>query len=286
MTPLDAMEAMESRLWDVHAAGANPWTAGAKLIAGRMGLSLELALDGVIETQAAFGRVVQSEDPRRFRVASDAQRAAATPAMMLFCAGEGEAGDDVLALSLKDGARRFWRMTCGCDWLGDLKPDSSGTLRLRQDAHAYVGAALKSAAYQRRGRDEARSALERGLLHARRESGLESFAEALKLPGDDAARLTYVRMFQGALRSQSAARDLWRLAGAWPTGALILDPLPMQWTRRGVLGDAEWIEIVDAPADGPLGRAIRKLNPKIGTPHGVRLVGQAPTATKYQGRAA
>lgn len=285
----EAMETLDSRLWDVYGAGVNPWAAGAKLIGGRMGLETQLALDGVVELQAGFARIMQAQDARRFRVASDAERASAMPAMILFCGdlnyGEGEDHDDLLALSLRPDSRRFWRMTCGCDWLGMLRPDQDGTLRLRQDAHLYVSGLIKAAAYQRRGREEGVTALEKGLLLARQRSGVGSFAEAIKRPGDDPARLAYVRGFADARRAQAAAVERWRLAGLMPAGALILDPMALDWTRRGAIGDAEWIEIVDAPADGPLGRALVRMNPRIGTKHGVRLVGQEPKP-KYQRRAA
>jgi hypothetical protein len=286
MTPLDAMAALDSRLWDIYGAGVNPWVAGAGLIAGRMGMDSALALEGSNALEAAFARVMQGEDPRRFRVATDAERQTATPALVLYAGPGAEEDDDLIALSLRPESKRFWRMTCRCSWLGSLAPDASGVLRLRQDVHGYFGGLLKAAAHQRRGRQEGRSALERGLLHARRESGVECFAEAILRPADDVGRAAYVGGLKAAIRAQRAAEERWAVSARAPGGAVILDPVGLDWTRRGVLGDAEWIEIIDAPEDGPLGRALRRLNPRIGTKHGVPLTGQVAARPKISRRAA
>lgn len=285
MSPLDAMETLDGRLWDIYGAGVNPWVAGAALIAGRMRMTADLALEGVVAVNAAFARVMPAEDPRRFRVASDAERAASIPALVLFCGAEDDS-QDLLALSLRPESRRFWRMTCDVDWLGRFRPDPDGVLRLRQDVHGYVAALLKAAAYRRRGVQEGQSALARGLLHARRESGLQSFAEALTRPAGDGARVAYADGLKAAIRAQRAAEERWDLSTRPPGGVAILDPTGIDWTRRGVLGDAEWIEIVDAPDDGPLGRALRRLNPRIGTKHGVPLSGLTADRLKTSRRAA
>ncbi len=290
MSPLDSMEALEDRLAAVSARGINAWRAGARLISQRMGLEPGVALEGTTELGVNFARVVTAEDPRRFRVAGAAEREQAAPAMVLFCGDRSDkddlAHDDLLALSLKPGARRFWRMTCACDWLGLLRPDASGTLRLRQDAHLYVGSMLKAAAFRRRGREEGVTALEKGLFLTRQRSGLGSFAEAKALPAEDGRRVAYLGGFRAALEAKARAQERWRMAATWPAGALILDPVALEWTRRGVIGDAEWIEIMDAPADGPLGRALKRLNPRIGSKHGVPLSGLEPERGGHQRRAA
>ncbi len=50
---------------------------------------------------------------------------------------------------------------------------------------------------------------------------------------------------------------------AWPEGWLVLDPAALPWKGAALKG-VEAIELVDAPADGPLGRVLKKMNRRIG----------------------
>lgn len=54
-----------------------------------------------------------------------------------------------------------------------------------------------------------------------------------------------------------------------PQGVLVLDPAAVDWTRKGALKGIERVELADAPVGGGLGRALRRLNRRIGRP-GVR----------------
>lgn len=276
MSPAEVFESIDSRLWEVWGAGVNPWIAGAGLVAGQMGVPSDLAVEGVVGLGAGFTRVLEAEDPRRFRVAKDGERAGAIPALVLHREAERVENDDLIALSLKPGSKRFWRMTCLCDWLGDRSLDGAGTLRLRQSAHGYVAGLIKAAAYRRRCDKERQTAVAACFERARSSSGLANFAEAMALEAEDARRQAYLTHFKAALRTREAVQERWSMSMREPDGALILDPAALDWTRKGMIGDAEYIEILDAPADGPLGRALVRLNPRIGTKHGVRLEGVAP----------
>jgi hypothetical protein len=46
------------------------------------------------------------------------------------------------------------------------------------------------------------------------------------------------------------------------------------------------VEICDAPWDGPLGRALMQVNPRLGTARGIPLRGVAPARRTGVGRAA
>jgi hypothetical protein len=71
-----------------------------------------------------------------------------------------------------------------------------------------------------------------------------------------------------------------------PAGVLVLDPAAIDWTRRGWLKGVETVEILDAPATGALGSALRKLNPMIGSPRGAALVGTERAAAQPRQRRA
>lgn len=74
-----------------------------------------------------------------------------------------------------------------------------------------------------------------------------------------------------------------------PAGAAVLDPADLTWTKAGILKGVEAVEILDASVHGALGRALRRLNRKIGRPQvrgGVALYGAEPGGAREFGVAA
>jgi hypothetical protein len=271
-TPADVMAHLEAHLWNVFATGANPWRAGAGLLAKRLGMTAEVALGGVTELGGGFARVMQDDDPRCFRLASTAERDKATPALVLPSRLDGEEAD-LIALSLTPDSRRFWRWTCKATHLGEPSFGPGGALLLRQDAHAYVGRMLKAAWASGRSIEDREDILARGFAGARVAAGFANMEEVLAQPVDDLHRRIYLRAVVAARRAAQAAANRWAVEMRPPQGVLVLDPAAINWTRRGALAEAEAIEIIDAPANGGLGRALRRLNPTCGPPRGVPLHG-------------
>jgi hypothetical protein len=284
-TPAAVMARIEAHLWDVFATGANPWRAGGVLLAKRLGMTAEVALRGVTELGGGFARVVQQEDdPRRFRLAATAEREKATPALILPRRLDGDDAD-LIAFSLTPDSRRFWRCTCKATHLGEPDFGPGGALLLRQDAHAYVGRMLKAAWASGRSIEDREDILARGFAAARVAGGFANMEEALAQPAEDLHRRAYLRGVVAARRAATSAAQRWAVEMRPPEGVLVLDPVAINWTRRGALAEAEAIEIVDAPANGGLGRALRRLNTTIGTPRGVPLYGVEAQALA-RGRAA
>lgn len=280
------MERAEERLWDSLMQRRDPWGAGAAMVAGRLGLTPELAHDGVAALEGVYARVEAADDPRRFRLADASQRTAGTPAALFRRVGSEPEEDDVLALALTEGAKRLWRLTCETWFLGDWAPDASGTLQIRQDAHAWFGSLIKAAAYGRRAQREGELAAQDCLDAAQRQTGLGSFVEAMALPRDDPRRAAYVDGLRRSQAAKDAARGRWTLAATPPAGVLVIDPAAIPWTRAQALAGVEWVEILDAPADGPLGRALTKLQPRFNTARGVRLTGTEARQPERRRRAA
>lgn len=265
---------IEARLESAVVGGAHPFRAGGEMVARKLGLEVAIAMRGVREAGGLYARVIQApEDARRFRLASTPdERAGAAPVLIL---ADDEAGD-LVAFSLKPDSRRVWRWTCGCAWLGEQPLDGKGVLRLRQDPMEWLRAWVKACAYRAMCREERQAASEEGFARARARSGVDGFAAAKALPDDDAGRLAYLREFGAVLRAAEAIEQRFAMSAKAPAGALILDPVALAWTRADALKGVEAIEILDAPAGGPLGRALVKLNPRIGTKTGVPLIGAEP----------
>lgn len=285
MTPDELMAEVERRLETVFCVQrVNPWRAGAAMAAKRLGIAERDAMDGALMLKCGFTRVMQGEDPRTFRLATVAERARAVPVLLLRV-GETDGlqaetlGDDVIAFSLTPDSRRFWRWTLDASFLGDTTLPASGVVALRQDAHAWLAATLRSAAAKRRCEDERRDIVAKGIAAARAASRLDGMAEAVALPVDDARRRAYLEGLKTAIRAGEAVVGRWAQAVRPPPGVLVLDPGGIRWTRLGALHGAEAIEILDAPAMGPLGRALKRINCTIGTPRGVALYGVVAQAT-------
>jgi hypothetical protein len=224
---------IEARNWATLCAGTNPWRAGAAMLADGLGLGLPDALTGAVVLKGVFARVSGGSDARRFEVAEGAARATASPALLLPVELDGQSGPDLVAWTIT-GPRRVWRWSLAATWVGELRPDHLGVIRIWQDRHAWLRRLLRAAAAAERAKARARAA---GRL-----AGLEPVS------GED------------------------RMAD----GALVLAPAEIAWTRAGVLADADLVEIMDAPVDGPLGRALLKLNPRLGTARGVAIRGVEP----------
>lgn len=280
MTPADLMTHVEARLETTFCTQrVNPWRAGAAMAAKRLGITERDAIEGALALKCGFTRVMQErDDPRVFRLATAEERARAVPVLLLRVAdvddGMAEAiGDDVIAFSLTPDSRRFWRWTLDVSFLGDTRLPKSGVVGLRQDAHAWLAATLRAAAAKRRCEEERRDVVAKGIAAARVASRLDGMVEAVALPADDARRRAYLEGLKAAIRAGEAVVGRWAQAVREPPGVLVLDPTGVRWTRLGALHGAESIEILDAPAMGPLGRALKRLNPTIGTPRGVALYG-------------
>lgn len=223
MTPAQLFETVEANL--LAKAPPDGWSAfryGARLLAERASLNAAQSAAAAALMNIAFARVeTDPADPRRFRLAAGAP---GTPAALLRLEGPSLAhpwaadGDDVLALALAPGSKRFWRLTLACRCLTSDPDSHADRLELRQDAWLWV-------------REQALFVL--------------------------------------------ASRDRARLHPATPPrGILVLDPAEVDWTRRGALKGVEQVEILDAPAGGALGCALRRLNPKLGARDGVPLYGE------------
>lgn len=275
MTPEALYDALEARLFAAAERGADPWTVGVGLAAARLDCPAAEVRDGVFAARAVFASVVGAADPRRWRLARPAEREAAQPALILLRTAEADPpfqGDDLIAWSLKPGSRRVWRMTCACAWLGEIRPTDAGVVRLYQDAHLWLRRVLKA----------------EGARAAAREARALAVAAALAKARNAGRALDGAVWAEAqALGDRAAAR--WAVECVWPDGALVLDPAVIPWTRSGALAEAEEIEIVDAPAGGPLGRALQAMNPRIGTARGVPLRGVEPARRAWrqpQGRRA
>lgn len=304
MTPAQLYDHLEGRLFEVAAARAvSPWRHGAAMLAEALGAEVSVMAEGTRALDAVFAQVVTCpRDPRRFvlppagresgrRAAAGA--AAPTPCVLLRVdhdpdgpGGGAYRGDDLVAWSLRPGSRRVWRWTAACAYLGELRPDADGVTRLWQDPHAWLRRRLKAAAHDRRAREDRAAAFEAGVARARARSGVASFAAAKALPEGDGGRAAYLRGFGAALRAAEAAEGRWTVERRMADGALVLDPAAIAWTRAGVLAEAEAVEICDAPWDGPLGRALMQVNPRLGTARGIPLRGVAPARRAGVGRAA
>jgi hypothetical protein len=94
-------------------------------------------------------------------------------------------------------------------------------------------------------------------------------------PTEPVARRRWLAGFAQAIEAKAAAEAGYRNLNPIepPKGRLVLDPAALDWTRRGMLRRIETIRIMDAQANGALGRALRILNPAIGTARGAALVG-------------
>lgn len=277
------MAEVENRLTDVFAATrVNPWRAGHDLAAKRFGLASETVAKGVGVLKGAFARVMpRAGQPKRFRLAEPSERATAVPCLLLrFDAWPWSDDDDVLALSLTPESRRFWRWTARVPTIGEPKVTANGSLLLNEDAHRFIGRVIRASAAARSAEDERREVVARGLAQARAASRLDGMDAALALASDDPRRVAYLTAVREALSAGAAAADRWRVESRWPDGELILDPAAMDWTRRGGLAGVESIEILDAPAVGALGRALKALNGYIGTKRGVDLLGHEDAATQ------
>lgn len=281
MSPAVLLAQAESHLWSVFDTGQNPWRAGAQLVSRRLGVLVDDAASAVSAAGGVYARVVSAEDPRRFRLAVASERDKATPCLLLPISGraaDATKADDVLALSLLPGSGRFWRADATVAIMGDLTLSSGGALLLRQDAHDWARRALKAAAAEVRGERDKQDAAASAFAQARASSGLEDLGAALELPEGDPRRRAYLDGVKAGLRAAADAKARWQVEARMPVGALVLDPPALNWTRRGLLVDAESIEILDAPATGPLARVLVRLNPTIGKPHGVPLYGLGPSA--------
>lgn len=277
------MAEVENRLTDVFAATrVNPWRAGYDLAAKRFGLTPEAAARGIGFLKGEFARVMPRErEPKRFRLASVAERARAVPCLLLrFDEWPWSEDDDVLALSLTPESRRFWRWTAKVPTIGDPKVTANGSLLVNEDAHRFIGRVIRASAAARSAEDERRDVVARGFARARAESRLDSMDAALALSPDDPRRVAYLTAVREALSAGEGVADRWRLETRWPDGELILDPAAMDWTKRGGLAGVETIEILDGPTMGPLGRALKALNSNIGTKRGVDLLGHGDAATQ------
>lgn len=274
---------VENRLMDVFAAArVNPWRAGCDLAAKRFGLPPKVAAQGVAVLRAGFARVLPRDgEPRRFRLAETSERARAVPCLLLPIDNWPWSPDeDVLALSLTPDSRRFWRWTAKVPVIGEPKVTPNGALLLNEDAHRYVGRVIRACAAAQTAEDERREAVASGLARAQAESRLDGMAAARALPIDDPRRVTYLTRVREALKAGEDAAERWRLETRWPDGELVLDPAAMEWTKRGGLAGVESIEILDAPAMGALGRALKALNSNIGTRRGVDLHGHGEAAQR------
>lgn len=280
---------VEDRMWKGLSLG-DPWRAGARLAAKRLEIEPALALEGAQGLGALYGRVATDPgDARRFVLPDPADAAAwakAPPALIVKAEDERTGAPDLVAFSLSPGSRRFWRAALAVAWLGDISPDAGGTMRLFQDAHGWLGRVLKAEAYRRRARDERAAVVSAAMARAREASGLASFAAAVARPIEDANRKALIGGYAAALRAGDAAAARWDMAGRWPDGALVLDPAAIPWTRKGALVVTETIEIADAPASGPLARAICAQNSSIGGARGVNLIGQPEPSAARAGRRA
>jgi plasmid stability protein len=277
------MAEVENRLTDVFAATrVNPWRAGYDLAAKRFNLTPEVAGRGIGFLKGEFARVLPREgEPKRFRLAEASERAKAVPCLLLrLDEWPWSLEDDVLALSLTPESRRFWRWTAKVPVIGEPKLTASGSLLLNEDAHRYIGRVIRASASARSAEDERRDVVARGFARARAESRLDGMVAARALPIDDPRRLAYLTRIREALKAGEDAAERWRLETRWPDGELVLDPTALDWTKRGGLAGVESIEILDAPAMGALGRALKALNTNIGTKRGVDLYGHGEAAQR------
>lgn len=278
------MAEVENRLADVFAASrVNPWRAGYELAAKRFGVTYEVSARGIGYLKGEFARVVPREgEPKRFRLAQASERARAVPCVLLpfDCPWWAPDAEDVLALSLTPDSRRFWRWSATVPVIGEPKLTSSGSLLLNEDAHRFIGRVIRASAAARSAEDERRDVVAKGFARARAASRLDGMDAALALSPDDPRRVAYLTAVREALRAGEDVADRWRLEMRWPDGELILDPAAMDWTRRGGLAGVEAIEILDAPAMGALGRALKALNCNIGTKRGVDILGHGEAATQ------
>jgi hypothetical protein len=286
LTPEQLMAEAENRLTDVFAATrVNPWRAGYELAAKRFGLTSATASAGIGWLKGEFARVLPRDGaPKRFRLATPAERAKAVPCLLLhFDAWPWLEDDDVLALSLTPDSRRFWRWTAKVPAIGEPKVSGSGSLLLNEDAHGFIGRVIRASAAARRAEDDRRDAIARGQAAARTASrldGPDAMNAALALPVDHPARRAFVDAIKIGLREGEDAYQRWAIEMRWPDGELILDPAAMDWTKRGGLSGIDAIEILDAPAMGSLGRALKALNSNIGTARGVALYGHGEQAQR------
>lgn len=278
------MAEVEDRLTDVFAASrVNPWRAGYDLAAKRFGLTPEAAGKGIGFLKGEFARVLPREgQPKRFRLAEASERAKAVPCLLLQfdCLWWAPDAEDVLALSLTPDSRRFWRWTAKVPVIGEPKVTPAGSLLLNEDAHRFIGRVIRASAAARAAEDERRDALAQGFARARAASRLDGMVAARALPIDDPRRVAYLTSVREALKAGEDAAERWRVEMRWPDGELILDPPAMDWTKRGGLSGVEAIEILDAPAMGALGRALKALNTNIGTKRGVDLYGHGEAAQR------
>lgn len=273
MAPADLHARLDGRLFEIAAQGARPWHAGVKLLSARLDMDARLLWDAVWALGGTFASVrAQAGDPRCFGVEGVTNPVTlapgdAAPALLLSHTGDPDgptggqfAGDDLIAWSLQAGSRRVWRWTGACAYLGELRPDVGGTTRLFQDPHAWLKRLLSAAGWQARARAARTRATEAAL------------ARGLDLSGA-------MRAGEGAAMAHNVEQRL-------PDGALVLDPAAIAWTRSGVLAAAEAVEIVDAPVDGPLGRALVAMNPRLGTLRGIPLRGLVAPVAQGRRRAA
>jgi hypothetical protein len=278
------MAEVENRLTDVFAAQrVNPWRAGYDLAAKRFGLTAEIAARGIGFLNGEFARVLPRDgEPKRFRLAEASERARAVPCVLLRfdCLWHSPDAEDVLALSLTPDSRRFWRWTAKVPVIGEPKMTPTGSLLLNEDAHRYIGRVIRASAAARAAEDERRDVMAQGFARARAVSRLDTMDAALALSPDDPRRVAYLTAVREALKAGEDAAERWRLEMRWPDGELILDPAAMDWTKRGGLAGIESIEILDAPAMGALGRALKALNTNIGTKRGVDLYGHGEAAQR------
>lgn len=260
------------------ATGRWPEAAGLKLLAATLGCGLDKAFCGWNQLEGRFARVIgDAADPRRFTVAPE--DGGGRPAFLIpFFVAEGLASD-ILALDLTAGSRRFWRCTRAM-WAWTLVDPvvAHGRLRLRGDAHGFVRGCIAALHAEARGREAGLAAYRDGMDAAWREAGVGSFEAVRAWPVGDVRRVAFGEALRRAHAAQAEAAARLRLPE--PIGALILEPTAFDWTRRGMLKGVEVIEILDQPAGGPLGRALVRLNPRIGGAQGVALMGASEPALK------
>lgn len=285
-----ALALFEARLTtsDPDGDGVRAWRAGVLMAARALDLGAEEAFGGLSAAWAVtFGRIVQS--PRRadrFEPAPEAHGPGQIPAMIM------DLDDDLLALDLRPESRRFWRLTGQAEtmvWSGDPGEVIQGeTLLLRQDAHGWVRALVRAMAWRRDLTSARLAASERVLAEMRARLGRDGPGPA---PTDPAEREIWRAGVAAARVAAEAAEASFRNLNPEPAarGLLVLAPAALTWTKAGMLKGVEAVEILDAPANGALGRVLRRLNRKIGRPQvrgGVALYGAEPGGAREFGVAA
>lgn len=293
--PLAVLAACEAQAEarDPQAAGARIWRSGVRLAAERLRLDGSECAGGIAFGGGQLARIAEVEGaPGRFRLAETGE--GGCPVLIWPLEFEGVTLD-LLAVDLRPPAsgvvgRRFWRLTgwvVAAQAVGSAEePGETDRVRLRQDAHAWVRAMVVWEARRRAAKVAGLDAYADRMRPVRAALGRADPDALMGVPSDPVEARTFLDGMREAIaaRETAEAAHLARFMAHPPPGVLVLDPAGLDWTKRGVLRGIETIEILDAPAGGPLGRAITRLNPRIGGRSGVALAGEEPA--RARGRAA